>query len=122
MRPKPDRAVGPRERQFFLADTSGLLQWHVPRKSVDIRVLGNTVEQGKGRVPCLGNHAVRAQLVRQIMREGHQRIASFWPGHSVDRMADTTVVDPEAITRECPALARDPAQQNPHKTQPTLVQ
>jgi len=77
--------------------------------------------QAEGRVPGLGDDAVRAQFVRQVVCKGHKRIGALGARGQVDRTADAVRVDLEAVAAEAPVLPLEPAQQHAHERKPVGV-
>ena len=58
--PQAHTAISSGQGQLGWADSAGLLNRHVGRQAGQIVLAGDPVEQGKGRIPGLGNDPVRA--------------------------------------------------------------
>ncbi len=90
-------AVGASEHELGRKIAPGLLSRHVPFEARDLLLVGHTVEEHEGRVPCFRDHAIRALLGRELVTEGDEAVGSALGLDRVDRRADTARVEIEAM-------------------------
>ena len=94
---------------------------HVAREAFDIRRFGLPVHQGEGRVPGLRDHAVRAQVIGQVMGESDEAVALPLPLYAIDGMAHAGLVHRPFRALSLPAATLQPAQKHAHEAQPRGV-
>ena len=114
-------AVGASEHELGRKIAPGLLSRHVPFEARDFLLVGHTVEEHEGRVPCFRDHAIRALLGRELVTEGDEAVGSALGLDRVDRRADTARVEIEAMPGDPPMLALHAPQQGPKEAQPRLM-
>ena len=121
MTKKADGAVGAGEADLSLRNPARLLIRHVLLKTVDIGLRRLPVEKREGGVPCLGDHPVRAELIRQIMGEGHERIGPLRPLRAVKRPTDTLCVHVPERAVEAPVFVAKTPHEDAHEGQTALM-
>ena len=121
MLPQPDRAVGPRQDQLFIADPPRFLKRYIGLQTIQIRRAWHPINQRKCGIPGLGNHPIRALLGRQIMRKGDKTITLPRTLRAIHGPPDTDAINLPNRAIHPPPVAPQPSQQHPHETEPRLM-
>ncbi|WAP69805.1 hypothetical protein OH818_06300 [Jiella pelagia] len=119
--PKADRAVRPRQRQFAVADPSGLLERDVLGKAIDVFRSGDAVEQCEGCVPGCGDDPVGSHLIGKIVGERHETVGAPRPDRSVDGVALAGFVNFPLGPLERPVFGFETTQERAHEGQSRLM-